>query len=1321
MATGTRASGSSAGRTQMQLAVVTVLLLAVWPGPSAAQGSAGMGQPIAAPSDSHSGAIATWTFSFTVSRPWIGGDRFEVTFPMSFHIASVGTVLIDAQGRTESAASGVSGNLVTVVRGAFASPIPSGVGVAVRIAGIANPPAALSTGTFAARTVSQGGAALDGGTFPAVEILPSTLAALQGTASNLETGGPATYVVRLNTTNPWPTKGFLRFAFPSTYGLADVVASDAEHSACLQGESLTMTRQGSLIFFRRPEGPACPAGTQFTIALAGLQNPSGAARNESVEISTADESNRTIDRGNVSFALVSALTNIAYETSNEESFGLATVSIAMRLNTTWPTKGALALEFPTPAFNISGASAQITGPCDIGVMSTARNVPLGSMELTRAGGTPCAEGSQLVVTVNGIRNPRQAGVYGAVELATRSGPRPLDHGATPPVTIVPSLADGFWETSNSSAGAPIVLTGNLSWASSIQAGDQMSLEFPPGYHFTQPGLALESDCNALGHTSILSSVNPLVLTTTFNTVDDCPDALALRVVLGGITNPPSAAAETYSPLRLRSRAGALLAFGQSHWPETIGGNMTSVMANPSTTANDTDALYAFDLVMANPLPADAKFDVAFPTGYQFGSVAGALTGGTCRGTLALLERDGGNLSFRRTGGASCEGRPTTALEVTGVRNPVAMGPTGMFGITARTGSGAVIESAIVQGVEITDMSGNTLPGPVRLVRSAEALQHPQWSRGRSGTFEWNPPLNPGAGAPFRYQATLDSPLPPSNASNTIGITGFTFSGLSEGEHVFRVRAVDKAGREGATTEYRFRVDSVPPTKPSLSSTTHPEASQCRSAAIVDVAWPVPGDGRSGLRNPSPYTYRVDSGPEVPLQTNRANVSGLADGAHVIHVRVYDAAGNHNESLLRFTVDRTAAQLSLRGPAYANGPFHVSWEASDACGRVIKVRVEMATPDDGEFKQIMTGLSKRISVEPTSEGRYRFLASALDAAGNRNASTDATASVVVDLTPPKAPAAEKIWNNEAGGLDLTWSAPGNDTSGIAGYIVEWSRDGIQYHAGDQLAARQFFHFPTGPGDDPERLGFRVRAVDGAGNVGEPSGVLPAANASATSYWTTTAEAVETLANVFSIEANLPLRAIDTDSDGEPDVVEDLNGLLNVSRLVKVGGRTGFLITDAARNRLGLWFPTMGDAHPVSRIEGTVEAPPSETSNETWVTPLMLEPLEGWVDIRVPLRPGPNWIFDGVHDAAGATENGSVSLENGTLMFLVKNPTSYSIAFARSGAPASGESTTAWPPGTNMLAGLAAGLAGFLMVGAAGVVVWRRRRLRAQSAAPPDPAP
>jgi hypothetical protein len=137
---------------------------------------------------------------------------------------------------------------------------------------------------------------------------------------------------------------------------------------------------------------------------------------------------------------------------------------------------------------------------------------------------------------------------------------------------------------------------------------------------------------------------------------------------------------------------------------------------------------------------------------------------------------------------------------------------------------------------------------------------------------------------------------------------FVVNSLPDGQYLFHTTVEDAGGQIGTSSDLTVVVDTqadnVTVTSPIADATI--DASSLLAGNVV----------AAGLSLLSSLSYRIDSGSEINLTfdgTNNfsqtLNLTGVADGAHVLHVTAIDVAGNQTVVDINVTTGAGAQQLS----------------------------------------------------------------------------------------------------------------------------------------------------------------------------------------------------------------------------------------------------------------------------------------------------------------------------------------------------------------------------------------------------------------------------
>lgn len=153
---------------------------------------------------------------------------------------------------------------------------------------------------------------------------------------------------------------------------------------------------------------------------------------------------------------------------------------------------------------------------------------------------------------------------------------------------------------------------------------------------------------------------------------------------------------------------------------------------------------------------------------------------------------------------------------------------------------------------------------------------------------------------------------------------FTAGPLADGAHTIAVRAIDLAGNVDPTpASTSFTVDTVPPPPAVIDS---PTEGQTLTTRDVTVSFTLEAGGQAGCA--------IDGTIVANGCTSPYTFTGLSDGAHVIEIYQWDAAGNGPSSAtVRFTLmsEEWLATLSLT-PSVTTAAANADWDlVIDASG------------------------------------------------------------------------------------------------------------------------------------------------------------------------------------------------------------------------------------------------------------------------------------------------------------------------------------------------------------------------------------------------------
>jgi CSLREA domain-containing protein len=382
-----------------------------------------------------------------------------------------------------------------------------------------------------------------------------------------------------------------------------------------------------------------------------------------------------------------------------------------------------------------------------------------------------------------------------------------------------------------------------------------------------------------------------------------------------------------------------------------------------------------------------------------------------------------------------------------------------FEVRATDGAGNLGDSASYEWtVDTVAPVASIGAGPDRLTKSTEA------------TFEFSGADEGPAEPPLRFECSLDGGEWTSCTSPQSYGAGPGEPALTDGEHLFMVRAGDGAGNVGEAASYEWTVDTVAPVA-SIDSGPDPLTKSTEASfgfgADEQATFECKLDAGEWVACTSPQSY--GAGPHEPP---------LADGEHTFMVRATDGAGNLGEAASNaWTVDTVAPVASIgSGPdqltnrTAASFGFGADEEASFECKLDAGEWVACTSPQ---------AYGSGPGEPPLADGEHTFEVRATDGAGNLGeaASYEWTVDTVAPLASIGARPDRLTKSTQA-----TFDFSGTDQGPAAPPL----RFECKLDAAEWVACTSPQAYGSGPGEPPLADGehaFLVRATDGAGNVGE----------------------------------------------------------------------------------------------------------------------------------------------------------------------------------------------------------------------------------------------
>lgn len=296
------------------------------------------------------------------------------------------------------------------------------------------------------------------------------------------------------------------------------------------------------------------------------------------------------------------------------------------------------------------------------------------------------------------------------------------------------------------------------------------------------------------------------------------------------------------------------------------------------------------------------------------------------------------------------------------------------GILASTESDAV--TAPLSDLDVTVLAAKTSAG-------GTPIEPETWQNDRTPFFWWKAPAADIEVAGYSY-AVDGAPDDTIDTAGTSWDVASTAPGtLTDGPHVFSVKALNTAGVSGEAATFAIWVDTTPP-----AVTSYVPAAGALLAASDTIVTATTADVASGVApasidvrvNGAPASHRFDAATGVLTVPAEA----FAEGANSVELRLADAVGNAPAPLIwSFTLDATppAGGVVVNGGAESTTSLHVtlSLTAADAVSGV--ARMLISNDESGPYVNEAYATPRELWRLNAIRGVQRVWVTFSDAAGN----------------------------------------------------------------------------------------------------------------------------------------------------------------------------------------------------------------------------------------------------------------------------------------------------------------------------------------------------
>ncbi|MGH2960565.1 MAG: Ig-like domain-containing protein [Solirubrobacterales bacterium] len=332
------------------------------------------------------------------------------------------------------------------------------------------------------------------------------------------------------------------------------------------------------------------------------------------------------------------------------------------------------------------------------------------------------------------------------------------------------------------------------------------------------------------------------------------------------------------------------------------------------------------------------------------------------------------------------------------------------------------------------------------------------------------PTFSGTAEPFAYVPVFDGSTQIANPQASVdGSWAFTpAAALTDGTHLWRVRAVDAAGNRSDFTALRsLRIDTQAPAAPVIVNPADAAKVTTRTPSFSGTA-----EGQATISVSEGGTPLCATTADSAGAWNCASTIQLLDGAHQVDVIARDGASNEGPSVQRsFELDATAPDApSVMEPMDGIATAATSITVVGAAAPNAAIKVLIGTNEVADATADIDGIWSH-TFSDIAEGVYAFGAKEVDSFGNRSVISNIV-NVRVDRTAPT--------------VTVNTHPPTRTNQTNAAFTISSGEPNVDFEC--ELDSSGWL--PCVAAQSYSGLGaathsFKARATDRAGNVGNES--------------------------------------------------------------------------------------------------------------------------------------------------------------------------------------------------------------------------------------------
>jgi len=237
------------------------------------------------------------------------------------------------------------------------------------------------------------------------------------------------------------------------------------------------------------------------------------------------------------------------------------------------------------------------------------------------------------------------------------------------------------------AGITGTVTVSFTTANPLPSDGKIKVTFPAGFTLSSGGATVVSSSSGIDGSFSVGAAGQVITVTRSGGSSSAPGAKS--ITLTNIKNPDNTGTTGTYAIETQNASGVVFDSDNAVSADTItnGGSLTSTNVEPASLYAGTSGSVTVSFTTANPIPADGRIEVTFPSGFAISSGGTtAASSATMDGSLAVSIA-GQVVTVTRSGGTQ-QAAAAETVTLTHIRVPTAAGSTGTYQIKTASASGS---------------------------------------------------------------------------------------------------------------------------------------------------------------------------------------------------------------------------------------------------------------------------------------------------------------------------------------------------------------------------------------------------------------------------------------------------------------------------------------------------------------------------------------------------------------------------------------------------------------------------------------------------------